>query len=129
MLFPAIMMPAGCLLFGFGAGQHLSWAILFVGQGMVAVGLGAVAILVVTYTVDSYGLVAEESLVLVNGLKNVVAFGFAYDAINWIEQIGYEKMFGIMSGLTVFVLALAIPLYFFGARIRLQTLNWRIICA
>ena len=41
---------------------------------------------------DSFEAIAPECLLLVNGLENIVAFGFAYGAIPWSGSQGYAKV-------------------------------------
>lgn len=94
---------------------------------MVAVGLTAVPIITMTYVSDCYLPVAPDALLLINGLKNVVAFGFLYGVVPWISEDGYVDAFGTQAGVYVAIVALAIPLSFFGARIRHKTALWRII--
>lgn len=43
LIIPALIVPAGCLVFGYGVQQTLNWTSLFFGYGMVAVGLTAVS--------------------------------------------------------------------------------------
>lgn len=76
IIVPAIIVPAGCILFGYGVAETLNWTSLFFGYGMVAVGLTAVPVIGMTYVSDCYYPVASDALLLVNGLKNIVCFGF-----------------------------------------------------
>ena len=43
--------------------------------------------------IDSYYPMAFEALLLVNGLKNVFAFGFSYGVVPWIIHSGYQDAF------------------------------------
>jgi hypothetical protein len=62
------------------------------------------------------------------GLKNIVAFGFLYGVIPWVEKVGYINCFGTQAGVFVGVIGLgAIPLILYGAKIRHITAQWRII--
>lgn len=65
---------------------------MFVGYGFINVGLTAVPSIGMTYVMDSYFPVAPEALLLVNGLKNVVAFGFTYGAVPWVVARGYQEV-------------------------------------
>jgi len=47
LIIPTLIVPAGCLAFGFGVARTLHWTSLFFGYGMVAVGLTAVGSLAV----------------------------------------------------------------------------------
>ncbi|KAK4950306.1 hypothetical protein LTR10_011287 [Elasticomyces elasticus] len=124
---PAIVVPAGCLAFGYGVANTLHWTSLFFGYGMVAMGLTAVPVATMTYVSDCYLPVNADALLLVNGLKNIVAFGFLYGVVPWVTETGYANAFGTQAGVYVAILLLAIPLIMFGQRIRHATAKWKII--
>jgi uncharacterized protein (DUF2062 family) len=79
-------------MFGFAVQKQMSWPVIFVAYGFINVGLTAVANIGMTYVMDSYFPVAADALLMVNGLKNVVAFGFTYGVVPWITAQGYEKV-------------------------------------
>lgn len=79
-------------MIGFGCEQKLHWAVIYVGFGFISVGLTGTANIGMTYVMDSCFAIAPECLLVVNGLKNVVAFGFAYGAIPWSESQGYARV-------------------------------------
>ncbi|KAK0267211.1 hypothetical protein LTR35_016486 [Friedmanniomyces endolithicus] len=141
----AIVVPAGCLAFGYGVAYSLNWTSLsvyssmpipphlltavhrFFGYGMVAVGLTAVPVATMTYISDCYLPVNADALLLVNACKNVVAFGFLYAIVPWVTETGYVNAFGTQAGVYVLIMLFAIPLIFFGQRIRHATAKWKII--
>ncbi|KAK4543369.1 hypothetical protein LTR36_005512 [Oleoguttula mirabilis] len=127
LFIPALIVPAGCLAFGYGVAESLHWTSLFIGYGMVAFGLTAVPVATLTYVSDSYLPVNADALLLVNGLKNIVAFGFLYGVLPWVSEAGYVNAFGTQAGVYVLVMLLAIPLAVFGQRLRHITARWRII--
>jgi hypothetical protein len=147
VLISIICVPLGLLMFGFGVERVLSWAVLFVAYGFINVGLTGVANIGMTYVMDSYYPIAAEALLLVNGLKNIVAFGYTYGVIPWVDGMGYAivrccpylpplifaianilQTFGTMAGIYVAIVGLAMPLYIFGDRIRHWTsVNLRLI--
>lgn len=92
LIFPTIAASTGLLMIGFACEQKLHWAIVYVGFGLVNVALTGTANIGMTYVMDSYFAIAPECLLLVNGLKNIVAFGFAYGAIPWSESQGYARV-------------------------------------
>jgi hypothetical protein len=94
---------------------------------MVAVGLTAVPVATMTYVSDCYLPVNADALLLVNGLKNIVAFGFLYGVVPWVTEVGYVDAFGTQAGVYVAILLLAVPLVFFGQRMRHASAKWRII--
>jgi hypothetical protein len=124
---PAVLVPAGCILFGYGVERTLNWTAMFFGYGLVAFGLTAVPIITMTYVSDCYFPVASDALLLVNGLKNIVAFGFLYGVVPWVTKVGYIDAFGTQAGVAIAILALAIPLSIYGERLRHRTSQWRII--
>ena len=44
----------------------------------------------------------------------------------WIDHNGYAGAFSIMAGISLFVLALWIPLYIWGKRVRFATMKWKV---
>lgn len=92
LLIPATLTAAGILMFGFGAERYLHWAVLFVGYGLINVSLTGVANIGMTYVMDSYYPVAAEALLLINGLKNIAAFGFLKGLVPWLSVSGYQKV-------------------------------------
>lgn len=83
LILSLLIVPSGALLFGYGVGRDLGWASLFVGYGMISFGLCAVPTITMVYVSDCYLPVAPDALLLVNGLKNIVAFGFLYGIVPW----------------------------------------------
>lgn len=80
------------------------------------------------YVSDCALPVNSDALLLVNGLKNVVAFGFLYGVVPWVEDAGYVNAFGTMAGIFVGVVGLGgIALVMYGARVRHSSAQWKII--
>lgn len=52
LIFPAVVVPAGCLAFGYGVQNTLHWTSMFFGYGMVAVGLTTIPCITMTYVSD-----------------------------------------------------------------------------
>lgn len=108
--------PAGCILLALACGQQLHWSAIAVGFGMVSFGTVYTPNIAITYIVHLHRTEAAESLVLINVVKNVVAFTFLYVAVDWADKEGYVQMFMIMFMLNVLTLLCALPLYYFGKR-------------
>jgi len=80
-----------------------------------------------TYVSDCYLPVAPDALLLVNGLKNVVAFGFLYGIVPWYLE-GPAACFGAQAGIfAAVIVGGGVPLALFGGRIRRATGRWRVI--
>jgi hypothetical protein len=99
----------------------------FFGYGMCAVGLTALPVTTMTYVSDCYLPVNMDAFLLINGLKNIVAFGFLYGVVPWVEEVGYIDCFGTQAGVYELIILLVIPLILFGKRLRHITAGWRII--
>ncbi|KAL2844129.1 major facilitator superfamily domain-containing protein [Aspergillus pseudoustus] len=108
--------PAGCILLAFACGHKLHWSAIAVGFGMVSFGTVYTPNIAITYIVHLHQGQAASALVLINILKNLVAFVFLYVAVDWVNAEGYVQVFMIMFLLNVVIVACAVPLYFFGRK-------------
>jgi hypothetical protein len=88
LVVPALFMPAGLLMFGFGAEKHLHWAVLYLGYLFLNI-CNAAASIAMAYVMDSYFEVSAEALLMINGTKNAVGFGFTYGFVPWTVSAGY----------------------------------------
>ncbi len=95
-----------------------------VGWALLNIALTASANVMLTYAVDCYPWRAAHIGVVVNVLKNLVAFGVGYGVTPWLEAVGPEKQFGTMAGILWFWFLFVIPLAMFGPRLRQWSLRW-----
>jgi hypothetical protein len=80
------------------------------------------------YVSDCTLPVNSDTLLLVNGLKNIVAFGFLYGVVPWVSEVGYVDCFGTMAGIFVAVVGIgAVVLIVYGARARHAAAQWKLI--
>lgn len=91
LIIPAFLVPAGLLMFGFGAERKLAWILPYVGYGLLNV-VTAVASIAMTYVMDSYFEVAAEALLLINGGSKLIAWAFTYGFVPWTTSAGYESV-------------------------------------
>jgi hypothetical protein len=62
------------------------------------------------------------------GPKNIVAFGFLYGIVPWVEEVGCKACFGAQAGIFVAIILLGMAaLIPYGAAIRHKQAQWRII--
>ena len=101
LIVPALFVPAGLLMFGFGAERHLHWAVLFVGYFFLNF-CNAAASIGMSYVMDSYFEVSAEALLLINGAKNAVGFAFTYGFVPWTVSAGYEMVSTLIFTLIAF---------------------------
>lgn len=79
-------------MFGYGAQEQLHWSIGFIGYAFIGFGLTTVANIGMTYILDVYSPIADDALLVVNGLKNIFAFGFSYGVSPWVMRAGFGKV-------------------------------------
>jgi hypothetical protein len=80
------------------------------------------------YVSDCALPVNSDALLLVNGLKNIVAFGFLYGVVPWVSEAGYVNAFGTMAGIFVGVVGIgAVLLIVFGVQVRHASAQWKLI--
>jgi hypothetical protein len=91
LIVPALFVPVGLLMFGFGAERHLHWIVLYIGYFLLNV-CNATAAICMAYVIDCYVEISAEALLLINGAKNAVAFGFTYGFLPWTVSAGYERV-------------------------------------
>ena len=91
LTIPALLVPAGLLMFGFGAERKLHWIVPFIGYALLNV-VTSVASIAMTYVMDSYFEVAAEVLLLINGMSKVIAWAFTYGFVPWTVSAGYESV-------------------------------------
>ncbi|KAK3393258.1 major facilitator superfamily domain-containing protein [Podospora didyma] len=127
-VLPLLITGAGCVLFGYGVQNALHWTSLFFGYGMVSFALTAVPTITMAYVSDCVLPVNSDALMLVNGSKNIVAFGFLYGIIPWVDEAGYVGCFGAQAGIFVAIIAIGMALLIpLGGKIRHKQARWRII--
>jgi hypothetical protein len=95
------------------------------------------------YVSDCALPINSDALLLVNGLKNIVAFGkstanahrtllnpvgFLYGVVPWVDKVGYVDSFGTMAGIFVAIVGIgAVLLIIYGARVRHAGAQWKLI--
>jgi len=125
---PLVITTAGCLVFGYGVQNQLSWVSLFFGYGMISLALTAVPTITMAYVSDCALPVNSDVLLMVNGLKNIVAFGFLYGVVPWVEEAGYVNAFGTMAGVFAGIVGIgAVLLVIYGATVRHTSAQWKVI--
>jgi hypothetical protein len=128
IVIPLVITTAGCLVFGYGVQNALSWVSLFFGYGMISFALTAIPTITIAYVSDCAFPVNSDVLLLVNGLKNMVAFGFLYGVIPWVEEAGYVQAFGTMAGIFAGIVGIgAVLMVMYGANVRHTSAQWRVI--
>jgi len=80
------------------------------------------------YVSDCVLLVNSDALLSINGLKNIIAFGFLHGIVSWIDEVGHVDCFGTMAGILVAILGIGAALLFvYSAMARHVWAQWRVI--
>ncbi|KAM3070204.1 hypothetical protein ACMFMF_008557 [Clarireedia jacksonii] len=114
VILGASISPAGCLLIGFALQKNMHWICVSIGWGMLAFGLTASANVLLTYSVDCFRMQAGHVGVLVNVVKNGLAFGVSFGSMSWYYESGPAKQFGTMAGLSWAAYLCVIPVYIYS---------------
>lgn len=118
LLITAITGPAGLIMFGCGTQYNVHWMLPIFGEFLMGFASIISGNITYTYIADAYLERADASLVILNGLKNLSAFGLVYAVNPWNMHSGYATAFG---GLAVILFAFHVPmaiLYYKGEAIR-----------
>ncbi|SCU94846.1 LADA_0G11760g1_1 [Lachancea dasiensis] len=119
MVFPACLATAlGLIGFGWSAHNRDPWIAPTVFLGVVGFGSSLASTTAITYTVDSYKHYAQEALVTLNVLKNVMGFAFSFFNADFNAKNGYKTAFVVYGCVEIFVGLFAIPLYHYGKKCR-----------
>ncbi len=95
---------------------------------MISVALTAIPTITMAYVSDCALPVNSDVLLLVNGLKNIVAFGFLYGVVPWVEEAGYVQAFGAMAGVFAGIVGTgAVILVIHGTNVRHASAQWKVI--
>ncbi|KAH2302742.1 hypothetical protein LV164_008655 [Aspergillus fumigatus] len=112
--------PVGCVVLAFACQNHLHWTAIAVGFGMVSFGTVYSPNIAITYLAHWHQKDAAQCLVLVNVVKNLVAFTFLYKAVEWAESKGYLQLYLVMFALGFVTIGAALPLYLFHGKRRVE---------
>ncbi|KAF7561312.1 hypothetical protein G7046_g2831 [Stylonectria norvegica] len=123
----AIITIIGTVLGGLTMTNGWDWPILVVvGFGSAGVALSTVPTITVAYAIDAYKPISGEIMIVATILKNVTGFGMTY----WLEPLvvkhGYMLPLMVWFVFTIGPMLLAIPLYFWGKKLRVATKDSRV---
>jgi hypothetical protein len=94
ILPPAVIAPAGLMLWGAGLQNHLPPMVPIVGTAITYGVLCAVPAIGLTYVVDSYRPIAKDTMTVITAAKNTFAFGLSFAVFPWIARDGLTKVCG-----------------------------------
>ena len=98
-----------------------------VGLGLLSFSGGQAINISLMYTLDAYSPVAGEVTIAQLAFKSIIGFGLSATTNTWIATSGLAIAMSEMAAITAFVLLLAIPMFFYGARLRKASLGWKVV--
>ncbi|KAK3057430.1 hypothetical protein LTR09_001614 [Extremus antarcticus] len=109
------------MLWGAGIEDRLPPMVPIVGAATTYAVLCAVPGIGMTYVVDCYRPVSKETLTVITAAKNTFAFGLSFAVFPWIAKDGLVKVSGYQILIEGVILLMTIPMYIYGARLRMWT--------
>lgn len=122
---PIALAVLGCVLYG-QAGTHPDrwhWMTIVAPYNLGFFAFLGANLIGITYVVDSFPSKAGPLLLVVCAGRGFISFGLSYSTVPLISLTGYDGAMNIFAIISGVMGALAIPVYFFGARIRLWATN------
>lgn len=114
----------GIVVGGLGYQRQWSWPIILVfGYGLTGLSVTTIPTIAIAYAVDCYKPISGEIMVVATVLKNTCGFGMSYWVAPLATREGYISPAMVEFALTIGPVLLAVPLYFFGKRLRVMTRN------
>jgi hypothetical protein len=114
----------GIVVGGLGYQRVWPWPIILVfGYGLTGLSVTTIPTIAIAYAVDCYKPISGEIMVVATVIKNTCGFGMSY----WVPPLamreGYISPAMVEFALTIAPVLLAIPVYFYGKKLRTMTRN------
>ncbi|CAK9783837.1 MFS general substrate transporter [Cutaneotrichosporon oleaginosum] len=124
-LIPFVIIAAiGIVVGGLGLERGWGWpVILCVGYGATGITVTSIPTIAVAYAVDSYTAIAGDIMVVATVIKNTTGFGMSYWVFSLVASKGLFTCAMVQFATCIGPAVLALPMYFFGKRIRRWTRN------
>lgn len=124
LLIPMLIGPAGLILYGLAAQNHLHWMAYMAGEFLFAWSGYFYFSFAVAYAVDSYFSNTSEMLIAMNIGKQAISFGLGSEVLSWVVQDGYGVVIsGIFAAILIINNLMVIVFMIFGKRIRRFMVN------
>ncbi|KAI0639582.1 MFS polyamine transporter [Trametes polyzona] len=114
-----VFIPAGLLISGWAAQQHVHWIVVDIGYVLIGGGMVLIFQGMQTYVIDSFTMYAASALAAVSFFRSVAGFGFPLFAPAMFSALGYGKGNTILAACAVAVGWPAVFVFWrYGKRIR-----------
>ncbi|KAH8651564.1 putative MFS transporter [Tricladium varicosporioides] len=122
-----ITAPLSLILYGVGIQNKMHFMVPVLGLSLLSFSGGQAINISFVYTLDAYSPVSGEVTIAQLAFKSIIGFGLSAATNIWIADSGPALAFSEMAGITLVVLLLAVPLFFYGPRLRRWSLGWRAV--
>lgn len=122
---PIALAVLSCVLYG-QAGAHPDrwhWMTIVAPYNLGFFAFLGANLIGITYVVDSFPSKAGPLLLVICAGRGFISFGLSYSTVPLIDLTGYDGAMNIFAIISGVMGALAIPVYFLGARIRMWATN------
>ncbi|CAK7236642.1 hypothetical protein SBRCBS47491_009707 [Sporothrix bragantina] len=86
--------------------------------GMTLCGMSIVASITMAYALDSHPAHSVEIFIMNITFKNFFFYGLTNYIVEWFTDQGAQNLFGVIAGITGFLMLLTFPMYIYGKRYR-----------
>jgi hypothetical protein len=119
---------AGLMGFGWSVQERDAWIVPTIFFGIISFGCSLGSTTSITFCVDSYRQYAGEALVTLNFSKNVFhGLIFSLFIVDWLKSDGARTVFIAIGGIQIACLLTSIPMYIFGKRARMWTVQRKLM--
>ena len=126
LVFPLLLLLILTAIYGAAAenpyGYH--WMAIIFPQNVWLFLLFAANTVGITYLLDSHPKRAGPVLVIMCLMRGLVSFGVSYHTVDYVDAVGYVRLFGIYAGLMALFGVLGIGVFVWGKRIRHWVVRW-----
>ncbi|KAJ6016196.1 hypothetical protein N7540_010787 [Penicillium herquei] len=116
--FAMPFMVPGLILLGFALERHYHYMLAALGWGLYVFGIMIVTVAVNSYVLDSYPEASGEVAAWVNFGRTTGGFIISYFMVEWAQDMGTVKQFGIMCGILGAASCMVVFLQVWGKTLR-----------
>lgn len=124
MFIPIITGPLSLVLYGLCIEKKTHWMVGCLGLSLVNFNVCCATNIALVYAIDCYKPIADEVITSTLAFKAAVGFALGFYTNTWVTNQGYLAGYGQMAAIEGGLLLTAVPMYYFGKRLRQSTANW-----
>ncbi|KIW16772.1 hypothetical protein PV08_03962 [Exophiala spinifera] len=118
MIVPQVLVTIGLVIYGVGFHNHYHWIVPLIGDAFIGSGIAGTGSVLQPYLMDSYPAVVNESLIIFNGLKQIIVTGVSFGVGPWLNLDGDITVFCTLAALVFAVDCGWIIVFIWGKQLR-----------